>query len=534
MPFGRLVLPALLLSTPLLSQAVDPARTGLPEKSAGVVSYRIAVRLSRGEAESPQSLASPADSDPGVPLRYLNGRARIRYRNITEGSSSELRFHLYLNAFRNLRSTHLRESERLQKSYGSGRDEWGNKDEFGWIRVDELELVSGAGGPAEKLRQEFISPDDGNPDDRTVLKAALPGAFEPGSEILLELRFTAKLPKAYRRTGWGPGNFFMVAQWFPKLGVLEDGEDGRSTWNCHQFHASTEFYADYGSYDVKIETPAGWPVGATGELRGEVEQLIDGYERRLFYQDDVHDFAWVTDKDYKVDEWTFEGRDKQEPRIAEILETKFGYPGEQLRLSDVKVRMLLHPEHATEAHIARHRRAVEVALSFFGSRYGRYPYKTLTVVDPCRDLEWRNLGGGMEYPTLITCGTPPILHSRALRPEGVTIHEFGHQFWYGLSGNNEFEHSWLDEGFNSYSEGRAQDLAYNKLEGNPPVGDPAHVSTFGIIPFRGRSTGSLDGLGSGAVKELTTLRRLDLEPLLELTGAKEIKALLESINFEGE
>ena len=46
---------------------------------------------------------------------------------------------------------------------------------------------------------------------------------------------------------------------------------------------------------------------------------------------------------------------------------------------------------------------------------------------------------------------PEILHS----PEVVTVHEAGHQFWYGLVGNNEFEEAWLDEGFNSYHEEKA-------------------------------------------------------------------------------
>ena len=48
---------------------------------------------------------------------------------------------------------------------------------------------------------------------------------------------------------------------------------------------------------------------------------------------------------------------------------------------------------------------------------------------------------------------PPELQS----PEGVTIHEAGHQFWYGLVANNEFEEAWLDEGFNSYMTSKASD-----------------------------------------------------------------------------
>jgi len=45
-------------------------------------------------------------------------------------------------------------------------------------------------------------------------------------------------------------------------------------------------------------------------------------------------------------------------------------------------------------------------------------------------------------------------------PEGVTVHECGHQFWYGIVGNNEFEHAWLDEGFNTFSTARTMDVTY--------------------------------------------------------------------------
>ena len=66
----------------------------------------------------------------------------------------------------------------------------------------------------------------------------------------------------------------------------------------------------------------------------------------------------------------------------------------------------------------------------------------------------------MEYPTFITGGTYFWPGKYSMNPEGVTVHEFGHQFWYGLVGNNEFEESWLDEGFNTYSTGKVMDLAY--------------------------------------------------------------------------
>ena len=41
------------------------------------------------------------------------------------------------------------------------------------------------------------------------------------------------------------------------------------------------------------------------------------------------------------------------------------------------------------------------------------------------------------------------------QPESVTIHEAGHQLWYGIVGSNEFEHAWMDEGLNTFSTARA-------------------------------------------------------------------------------
>ena len=57
------------------------------------------------------------------------------------------------------------------------------------------------------------------------------------------------MPWPFARTG-AVGNYFFIAQWFPKIGVFED-----TGWNCHQFHATTEFFADFGNYDVQLSVP---------------------------------------------------------------------------------------------------------------------------------------------------------------------------------------------------------------------------------------------------------------------------------------
>src|SRR5207247_11208477 len=101
-------------------------------------------------------------------------------------------------------------------------------------------------------------PDDENPEDETVMAVPLAAPIASGADVRIEVAWTAHVPRTFARTG-AIDNFFFIAQWFPKLGVLED-----AGWNCHQFPASPEFFSDYGVYDVSLTVPADWIVGATG------------------------------------------------------------------------------------------------------------------------------------------------------------------------------------------------------------------------------------------------------------------------------
>src|SRR5262249_30287177 len=89
------------------------------------------------------------------------------------------------------------------------------------------------------------------------------------------------------------------------------------------------------------------------------------------------------------------------------------------------------------------------ALERYGAAFGRYPYPTLTIVHPPTRAEE---AGGMEYPTLITTGGPPFPPAWLHTIEAVTMHEFGHQYFYGLVGTNEEKWPMLDEGVNSWAE----------------------------------------------------------------------------------
>jgi hypothetical protein len=295
--------------------------------------------------------------------------------------------------------------------------------DWSYLRVTKIALANADGSPGADLLPSFsyIQPDDGNTEDRTLAAVALPAAVAPGSEIALRVEWTARVPRTFARTG-AIGNFYFIAHWFPKIAVFENGG-----WTAHQFHANSEFFSDYGRYDVRITVPDGWIVGATGLQQQHGNGNGDGTTTHRFVQDDVHDFAWTTSPDY------IEYRQQ------------FNHQG----LPPVAMRLLLQPEHRGQED--RHFAATAAALRYYGEWYGPYPYGHITIVDPA----YQSGAGGMEYPTLFTAGTrlfAPRQSSDA--PEAVTVHEAGHQFWYGIVGNNEFEHAWLDEGINQFSEAR--------------------------------------------------------------------------------
>ena len=376
-----------------------------------------------GGARSPRNANYSIDIRLNPDTRILTGRAVLTWRNVAAVSSPDLRFHLYYNAWKNSRSTWMRERELGRGPGLASRPE----TDWGWIDVTAVRLLGAGDAPPLDLtdRVRFVSPDDGNPDDRTVLAVPMPAPVAPGETVNVELEWSSRVPRTFARTG-AIGNFFFIAQWFPKIGVLED--DG---WNCHQFHASTEFFSDYGVYDVRISVPTGWVVGATG-VGGRLRDNADGTTTHRYVQEDVHDFAWTTSPDF-LD-----------------LTERFEVVG----LPVVQMRLLLRPEHAGQAE--RHFAATAATLQAYGQWFGPYPYAQITIVDPA----WQSGAGGMEYPTLFTTGTRWLAPPDVPQPEDVTIHEAGHQFWYGVVGNNEFEHAWLDEGLNTFATARVLEAAF--------------------------------------------------------------------------
>jgi len=394
----------LLLSLPVHGQApgVTPAADsraalGLSPRNA---SYTIEARL-----------------DPEA--RAITGRETLVWRNLSGRSSDELRFHLYWNAWKDNGSTWMRERRLTGNTTLAARPD----EDRSSIDITAIRLHDASGAAIDlTAAQRFVAPDDGNLADETVVAVPLPAPVAPGGTATVDIEWTATIPRTFARTG-AIGDFFFIAQWFPKIGVLED-----SGWNAHQFHTATEFFSDFGVYDVRLTVPAGWVVGATGR---EMDRTPNGdaTTTHRYHAEDVHDFAWTTSPDY-----------------VEHIDRFAGAP--ERGVTPVDIRLLLQPEHAGQE--ARHFAATRATLRLYGEWFGAYPYDHLTVIDPA----WQSGAGGMEYPTLFTAGSRWLAPDDVMQPESVTVHEAGHQWWYAVVASNEFEHAWMDEGLNTFATAR--------------------------------------------------------------------------------
>ncbi len=308
----------------------------------------------------------------------------------------------------------------------------------------------------------------------TVITVPLRTPIPPQGEGTLEAEWRFRVPASPDLQGggermgrWGT-RLFQLAQWYPQVAVYDDLHG----WDRAPYLGEGEFYNNFGSFDVQLDLPAGWLVGATGTLRNAgavlspmvLERLrhvtesdsqvsiVGAAERgagrattsgdslvmrgrdagmttgaRLvwhFVADSVGDFAWATSSDYLWDA------------------TRATIPGR----GPIPVNIFYLPEHPRYRGVgvfARH------ALEFYSRQWIPYRFPQFTQVDGPE--------GGMEYPMLTMSG--PFF--------GVTDHEIGHQWWPMMVANDETQYGWMDEGFNEYM----NILSAAALAGHPPVLD---------------------------------------------------------------
>ncbi len=98
--------------------------------------------------------------------------------------------------------------------------------------------------------------------------------------VTIEAEWNFAVPNAdargLRMGRWGD-TLYQVGQWYPQVAVYDDLRG----WDTDPYLGDSEFYNNFGHFDVQIDVPAGWIVGATGTLQNPQEVLTADYARAV-------------------------------------------------------------------------------------------------------------------------------------------------------------------------------------------------------------------------------------------------------------
>jgi len=383
-----------------------------------VIFCMVSFGLIAQDALSPRIANYEIDVTLDTQNKILNGYTTLKWKNTSDEPVTDLYFHLYYNAFRNTESTFFKERgvpEFLTQNID---------DECGWGWSEILEIKDQVGNDLTAQNQ-YVALDDGNTEDKTVLKVQLQNPILPGESQKFEFSWAAKVPQSMPRTGYN-FEYYFLAQWFPKVGVYETKGTRFATenqWNCHQYHSMGEYYSDFGNYEVNITVPLDYVVAASGALQGQSK--TDSTRTWKFSVDDVIDYTWSTSPHFKLVE------------------------------DNYKETAILYYSYPEKSYFAtRYFKALKYTMEFLEDKLGEYPYSTISVVDPPIHGLYT---GGMEYPTLISslsfCSFPEGFKTQ----ETLVVHEFIHQYFMQMIATHEVEEAWMDEGITTYYENRILD-----------------------------------------------------------------------------
>lgn len=367
------------------------------------------------------------DIDMNVNNYQYKGKQKIVYTNNSPDELKKVFYHLYFNAFQPNSQMDIRLQNIIDpdKRMTEGKNKESriaklSPSEIGFIKVNSLTQNGTA------VKYETVG---------TILEVTLNSAIQPGETVTFDMDFLGQVPQQIRRSGRNSkeGVALSMTQWYPKM-----AEYDFEGWHTPPYIAR-EFHGVWGDFDVTLHIDKNYVVGGTGNLQNP-QDVGHGYEDKSkpltlpsgnkltwkFKAEDVHDFTWAADPEYKHDIYTMKNGIDLHFLYKKTLEPKY-----------LKNWKDLQPKTAE-------------IIEYFSEHIGPYPYKQYSVI--------QGGDGGMEYAqcTLIT-------GKRSWRSLfGVTSHELAHTWFQFLLATNESKHPWMDEGFTVY----ISNLAENKILGD--------------------------------------------------------------------
>ena len=291
----------------------------------------------------------------------------------------------------------------------------------------------------------------------TRMQIRLPKAMKPGGDVIkIKIDFSFELPEyAADRCGilkTKNGNIFTVAQWYPRMCVFDDVEG----WNTLPYLGPSEFYLEYGDFDVNITAPANHIVVCSGELQNEADVLTATQISRMAAAKKsdktvmIRTEAEVTDPNSrpKAATLTWHYKINNARDVAWGSSKSFIWDAARINLPGGKtsLAMSVYPtESAGQKGWSRSTEYTKASVENYSKRWFEYPYPA--AVNVAANV------GGMEYPGIVFCGYKATEDGLF----GVTDHEFGHTWFPMIVGSNERKYGWMDEGFNTFINTLADD-----------------------------------------------------------------------------
>ncbi|MDR0425671.1 MAG: M1 family metallopeptidase [Clostridiales bacterium] len=238
-------------------------------------------------------------------------------------------------------------------------------------------------------------------EDENILSVALTKPLYPTDSVNIGMEFTVTLPNMRHRLGHYEGAV-NLGNWYPIACV--SGENGFYT--DPYYDRGDPFFSEVANYDVTLTVPKDMTAALSGvTTRSETggTAVYHSTERA------IRDFA----------------------AIAGAFKTL------ATQAAGIDVEYYYQKDAAPEVSLM----AAVDAVKTFSDLFGAYPYKSYKAA------ETHFLQGGMEYPTLVFISD---VLDRETFTEAI-VHETAHQWWYGVVGNNQIDHAWMDEGLAEYS-----------------------------------------------------------------------------------
>ena len=239
------------------------------------------------------------------------------------------------------------------------------------------------------------------------------------------------------------GKIFTIAQWYPRMCVYDDLRG----WNTNPYLGASEFYLEYGDYDVRITAPANHIVVSSGELVNPTAVYTVEEQKRLAQAAKSDKTIIIRSGEEltataaaKADKtWHYKLKNARD--LSWASSAAFILDAARINLPSGKKSLAIsaYPiESAGNEAWGRSTEYTKASIENYSKRWFEYPYPAATNV--------AGNEGGMEYPGIVFCSW----ESKGEDLWGVTDHEFGHIWFPMIVGSNERLFGWMDEGFNTF------------------------------------------------------------------------------------